>query len=391
MPKSVLSYAHCVREDPVRRGCSISAPRTRIYVSFRRRAALAAAAVKLPHAPVHWLTVQEHFNDLVVATYGRGFWILDDITPLRQLTPQVVGADAHLFAPRPAYRFRNITEPMMMPDDPTEGRNPPDGADINYYLKAAPADAARDAMRLSIADASGQLVRTLPVGKTATAGINRVWWDLRGEPTPDFKLRTSPIDAPEFRVGPDGTRTFPTGGPMSVLVPPGTYTVKLVVGGRTLTAPLVVRKDPNTAGTEADIRAQTSTMLEIHGDLAVVAGLINRAEAVRAQLATLKDVQGDDPAGRAARTAAEALDAKIAGVESHLFNMTATGRGQDFLRTPSQMVEKLLHLADVVSLADFAPTDQQLDVQAKLRKEIAGYRDALSAALESAPEFRIRN
>ena len=174
-------------------------------------------------------------------------------------------------------------------------------------------------------------------------------------------------------------------------MPPGTYTVKLIAGGRTLSAPLVVRKDPNTAGSEADIRAQTKTMLAIRENLAVVTGLINRAEAVRAQLATLVAVQTDDAAGRAARASAEALDAKILAVESHLFNMTSTGRGQDFLRTPGQMVEKLLHLADVVSLADFAPTDQQLEVHAKLTKEIAGYRDGLSATLESAPEFRIKN
>ena len=82
--------------------------------------------------------MQEHFNDLVVATYGRGFWILDDIAPLQQMTPQVLASDAHLFAPRPAYRFRDITAPSTPYDDPTVGENPPYGASINYYLKAAP-------------------------------------------------------------------------------------------------------------------------------------------------------------------------------------------------------------------------------------------------------------
>ena len=131
--------------------------------------------------------------------------------------------------------------------------------------------------------------------------------------------------------------------------------------------------------------------MEIRENLTVVTGLINRAEAVRAQLATLAACRTTTPRGARRAASAEALDAKILAVESHLFNMTSTGRGQDFLRTPGQMVEKLLHLADVVSLADFAPTDQQLEVHAKLTKEIAGYRDGLSATLESAQEFRIRN
>ena len=107
----MLSYAHCVREDPVRRGLLYLGTENGIYVSFDDGDDWQPLQMNLPHAPVYWITVQEHFNDLVIATYGRGFWILDDITPLRQLTPQVISADAHLFTPRPAYRFRAITAP----------------------------------------------------------------------------------------------------------------------------------------------------------------------------------------------------------------------------------------------------------------------------------------
>ncbi len=83
--------------------------------------------------------MQEHFNDLVISTYGRGFWIMDDITALQQMTPEVLAADAHLFPPRPAYRFRVITAPSTPYDDPTVGENPQYGASINYYLKRRPA------------------------------------------------------------------------------------------------------------------------------------------------------------------------------------------------------------------------------------------------------------
>src|SRR5207253_4315875 len=140
----------------------------------------------------------------------------------------------------------SITEPMMMPDDASEGRNPPYGANIDFYLKAAPRDEARDGLKLVIADASGKTVRTLTVGKDAAAGINRVWWDLRTDPTPDIKLRTPPLHVPDFAMNADGTRKFPTGGPLSVLVAPGTYTVRLVGGGAEHAQPLVVRKDPAT-------------------------------------------------------------------------------------------------------------------------------------------------
>jgi hypothetical protein len=295
-----------------------------------------------------------------------------------------VNQNASLFAPRPAYRFRFITEPMTMPDDATEGRNPPYGANIDFYLKTAPksgaptdsdgagssGSAAKAAIKLVIGDASGKTVRTLEV-KEPVAGINRAWWDLRTDPTPEIKLRTPPLYVPDFPMAADGTRKFPTAGPMSVLVPPGTYTVKLVGAGPERTASLTVRKDPNTEGTEPDIAAQTKVMMQIYDDTTTVAKAINAAETVRAQIAQLKARLGDGDAVKGVKASADELDGKIADIESRLFNLTATGRGQDQLRTPSQMVEKLSHLADVVAYADFRPTDSQVEMQAKLAQDIA--------------------
>ena len=105
--------------------------------------------------------------------------------------------------------------------------------------------------------------------------------------------------------------------------------------------------------------------------------LVNQAETMRVQLAQLKTVIGDQEAAKPIAASAEALDKQIVALESRLFNMTATGRGQDMLRMPSQLVEKLLHLADVVSLGDFAPTDQALEVHAKLAKDLSGYREQM--------------
>jgi photosystem II stability/assembly factor-like uncharacterized protein len=381
IPKSVHSYAHCVREDPVKRGLLYLGTENTLYFSPDDGQHWLPLQSGLPHAPVHWLTIQEHFSDLVVATYGRGFWILDDVTPLRTLTAETLGEAVHLFPPRPAYRFRTITEPMTMPDDPTEGRNPPYGANIDFTLKSAPPDEARDAIKIVIADASGKTVRTLAVGKEASAGLNRVWWDLRMDPTGDVVLRTPPAHGLDFRLNADGTRKFPGASTLSVLAPPGVYRVTLTAGGQTRAESLTVRKDPNTAGADHDVAEQTTAMLAIRDNVNAVAAMINVAESVRAQLATWRTVVGGSAAAKDVRAEADKLEQAVLDVESRLFNVTATGRGQDFLRTPGQTMEKLMHLADVVSYADFAPTESQLEVGRKLSGDVARERELLDGVL----------
>src|SRR5581483_332286 len=209
LPKSVHSYAHCLREDPVRKGLLYLGTENGLYFSVDDGAHWLPLQTGLPRAPLHWITVQETFNDLVVATYGRGFFILDDITPLRQLTPAIQSSKAHLFTPRPAYRLRAITEPMTMPDDATEGTNAPDGTPIAFWLSAAPPKDAKEPVTIAIKDEAGDTVRTIEA-KEAHAGINRVWWDLRGEQSADIKPRTPPQYASEFKLETDGTRKFAT-------------------------------------------------------------------------------------------------------------------------------------------------------------------------------------
>ncbi len=179
----MFGYAHCIREDPVRKGLLYLGTENGIYVSFDDGGRWIPLQTNLPHSPVSWMTVQERFHDLVVATYGRGFWILDDITPLQQLDEKVQSSSAYLFNLRPAYRFLVLEEsrlPIYMGEenDPpsTAGHNPPYGASINYYLASAPtAD-----VQIEVSDEEGHLIRTVKGAKQA--GINRVWWDLKYEP-----------------------------------------------------------------------------------------------------------------------------------------------------------------------------------------------------------------
>jgi photosystem II stability/assembly factor-like uncharacterized protein len=368
IPRSMLSYAHVIKEDPVRRELLYLGTENGIYVSFDAGESWQSLQTNMPHAPVYWITVQEHFNDLVIATYGRGFWILDDLTPLQQLAAQVPAGDAQLFPPRAAYRFRDITQDASSTNDPTVGSNPPYGASINYFLKAAPTSD----VTVSIVNAQNQVVRTITA--PPTAGLNRVYWDLQDTPTPPVRLRTSPLYAPDIRVGPDGSRSG--GGQMSLLQPPGTYSVRLSVGGKTVgTEKLEVRKDPNSGGSEADIQEQFKMLTELRRSVDAAANVVNEIELVRGQLVALRQVLEN---AEIMQPAAE-LERKLIEIESNLIEPRTTGRGQDGVRWGSQLLGKFNYLANGLASGDFRPTNQQLDVQKVLDERLRKQRSDLDA------------
>jgi len=321
------------------------------------------------------MVIQEHFNDLVVGTYGRGFWILDDLTPIQQMNQTVRDSSAHLFAPRPAYRFRQGTVPVTMSDDPSAGQNPPYGASISYYLKSAPAGD----VQIKIEDSKGQLVRTLK--GTTTAGLNRVPWNLEGEQTTEVRMRTSPAFAPEIKVGTDGTRSAQGAPRMSILMPPGTYTVKLSVGGTELRQPLIVKKDPHSGGTEADIATQTAMMLELRKDLETGSQMVNQIEVILAQLEKLNETLASGSDSASVKSAAESFEKKLIDIEENLIQRRLTGQGQDTVRWPPKLLTKINYLAGGLASGDFAPTKQQREVQALFKQQMAGLRQRLDDVL----------
>ena len=372
---SPLSYARNIREDPVRPGLLYLGTENALYVSFDDGGSWQSLMTNMPPAPMYWLVVQEHFNDLVVGTYGRGYWLLDDLTPLQQLTPEVAAAEAHLFAPRDAYRFRPVTEPMTMLDDPTQGDDPAYGASINYWL----AEAAEDSVSLQVVDAAGATVRTLK--GPSKAGINRVQWDLRGEPSTRIKMRTKPLYADWVELGKDRTRN--AGGRISVLAPPGTYTVTLEAAGQTFNQELTVLKDPNSEGSEADIAAQTAMLLGLRDDMNTTADVINRIELIRRQIYDLKAlVKGRDD-GEETAAAVDSLDSKLVAVEERLIQLRQTGTGQDGVRWPVKVAGRLGYLAGTVAVADFPPTDQQRAVHQILKQRLQQAQQDLDAILQT--------
>ena len=374
--ESPLSYVRNIREDPVRPGLLYLGTENALYVSFDDGENWQSLQNNLPPAPMYWIVVQEQFNDLVVGTYGRGFWILDDITPLQQLTPEVTASAAHLFRPRPAYRFRPITAPMAMFDDPSAGENPPYGASLNYWLAEAP----EDSVTITIANEAGDTIRNLK--GPHEAGINRVWWDLRGEPSTEIKLRTKPLYADWVDLGEDRWRPAPRGR-ISVLLPPGTYTVTLEVGNEEYSRELQVLKDPNTEGTEDDIRLQTEMLLDIRSDMNAAAGTIDGIEWIRRQLYDLNAVLEERGGNDEVVAASKELDERLIGIEENLIQLKLTGTGQDAVRWPAMLVGGLGHLANGVAVGDFPPTDQEREVHRLLKERLERYRGELDEVLRT--------
>jgi photosystem II stability/assembly factor-like uncharacterized protein len=370
IPKSMLSYAKVIYEDPKRRGMLYVGTENAIYVSFDDGELWQPLQNDLPHAPVSGIVVQEHFDDLVISTYGRGFWIMDDIGALRELTPNVLAKDAHLFTVRPAYRFRPITAPSTTYDDPTTGQNPEYGASINYYLKAA----ATAAPKVTILDDKGTVVRTL--NGPQSAGINRIHWDLRYEPSAEVRLRTSPMYAPHIVPGPNG-RVAPGTSTLAILAPPGNYTVKLTVGGTDYTQPLVVRKDPNSGGTEGDIAAQTAALMAVRNDLNQAADAVHRIESARVQIDAIARTVDDSTVRRAAGT----LTQQLMDLEMNLVDLRLTGGGQDGVRFAAKLISKLGYLANGMAGSDHKPTDQHVEVQGILDRELRTHLTTLDGLI----------
>jgi photosystem II stability/assembly factor-like uncharacterized protein len=397
IPHSMLSYAHCVREDPFRKGLLYLGTENALYVSFDDGKNWQPLQTGLPHAPVYWIATQERFHDLVLATYGRGFWILDDLTPLEQFTPEVLASDAYLFAPRDAYRLRPIEQPMAVSYDPTAGRNPPYGAPINFWLKSKLGEKER--VRITISDTGGKVVRQLdcnppkPEGEGAEArhagpggggdfgephtppceakpGINRVWWDLRSERSTQVRLKTPPLYAPDVPLGPEGWRPAPAVRRIAVLAPPGTYMVKMEAGGKEFVQKLTVLKDPHSTGSEGDIEAQTNLVAALRDQMSALGETVNEIESVRAQLANLKKELGTGETAQAIKKAFDDLADKLASIEGNLLQLKLTGRGQDSVRWAPKVLQKISYLASqVAASADFPPTTQQVAVQQELRQQ----------------------
>ena len=258
------AYVHAVREDPIRKGLLYAGTETGVYVSFNDGELWQPLQLNLPVTAVRDLVVKG--NDLVVATHGRSFWILDDISPLRELNSETAAANVHLFRPATAIRIRkNVAHDTPLPPETPAGKNPPAGAIIDYALQSVPAGE----VTLEIIDSAGVMVRKYssndprskldetqsfptywfnpPAPLSKNVGLNRLVWDLRYERPQALRYGYSIAAA----FGEDAIMV-----PEGPLALPGVYQVRLTVDGRSYTAPLEVKMDPRVKISPLALRQQ---------------------------------------------------------------------------------------------------------------------------------------
>ncbi|MFZ3215888.1 MAG: hypothetical protein WA192_07505 [Candidatus Acidiferrales bacterium] len=307
--------ARVVREDPIRKGLLYAGTENALYVSFDDGDHWQSLQLNFPATDVRDLAV--HGDDLVAATYGRGLWILDDVTPLRQAGPEIAGASSYLLKPEPAVRVRydNDQETPLPPEEPT-AKNPPDGAIIDYFLKSAPTNP----LTLEIHDSQGKVVRRFtsltppadntpknvpdywfgPIAHLSTnVGLNRFVWDLRYEPpqTLNFSYYGGLLDYIEYTISghalPADTPREQTLGPLAV---PGQYTIFLIGNGSLMKQSLTITLDPRVHVSQADLEAQLLAGKRIDAGLAASTKAFQSIANLRAAIANRLKTLGVKPA-----------------------------------------------------------------------------------------------
>ena len=361
------SFVRAVRQDPKKRSLLYAGTEGGVYISFNDGADWRPFKLNLPSTPVHDLVVKD--DDLVVATHGRAFWILDDITPLRQFNDDLLQKSTHLYTPGPAYRIQ-AGETGERHASKRTGQNPAAGAVIDFYLKD---ELKKDIeTKVEILDASGKTIRKYSSNETKMleeppdpddkkpekeikpeAGLNRFVWDLRYEEAhrvPGYYLW-------EYSGG--------ARGPVAV---PGQYQVRLTVGSETQTVPLEVKLDPRVKVSQEELVQQFNMQMQLHDALNSVYDAVNQIQDVRSQVAGLKRRLPENASTKSIASSADDLEKKLVAVRDTLVNLTISAN-EDSLAYPPQLDARLAYLNMDIATADSAPTQAEQMQFEKLKKQ----------------------
>ncbi len=358
------SFVHAVREDTVKRGLLYAATETGVFVSFDDGRHWQSLQLNLPRSPVHDMVVKG--DDLVIATHGRAFWILDDVTPLRQVAQAQAARGFYLYTPQAAY---HLYYPDAVDSRPPVGQNPPAGALIDYYLPSAPAGV----VAMDIFDDKGNLVRHLTSAKStrheqpqewpdlvqptdtlpAQQGMNRFVWNLR---------YNDPTQIPgAFYVG------LAPRGPIAL---PGKYTVKLTYNGQTQSVPLVIVPDPRVKGPLTGLQQKFALDMQVYHDLDALHRAVNDIRAAKSEIAAAIKKNS------ALATEGNALIQKMGGIEGQLMQVNMKGSEAN-LNFPGMLNEQIYSFGSILEDSDTAPNAEEIelskDLHARLGVQLADW------------------
>lgn len=405
-------FTRVIREDPERRGLLFAGTETSLYVSFDDGEQWQTLQLNLPVVPIHDLAIKD--SDLIAATHGRSFWVLDDITPLRHISEQIEQSTAHLFSPRPTIRFMTIGGFSQVPNNGRysrkagvttinarreekpngerfdrnldAGQNPPNGVIVTYYLKEKPAGE----VKLVFSDMHGEEIKSFsseeppaeaePNGAkknskksgnkaprvSKEAGTNRFVWNMRyPDPT---KMTDGFMGADNALVGP--------------IVSPGTYQARLIVGDQNWTVSFEVQKDPRVSASQRDLDDQRDLLLRIRDRLSETHEAITLIRETRTQVEQWERRTQGREGHEAIAAAAKTVQEKLTAVEEELVQVKARTR-QDNLNHPAKINSKISALTGVVASADAAPTEQAYKLLEHLTAQLQGHLQALQTCLET--------
>ena len=360
-----------VREDPVRPGLLYAGTEREVYVSFDAGDHWQSLRLNMPATSIRDLVIKD--DDVVVGTHGRSFWILDDVTPLRQLDGDVAAFDAHLFAPQDAWRVRwNMNTDTPLPPEEPAGQNPPDGAIINYSLRAA----ASGPVTLEILDAASHVVRRYsseddpeplpddvnfptswirpPRVLSADAGMHRFVWDLHYTPpavdSVRYPIAAIPGDTPRTPLGP--------------WVLPGEYVAQLDVNGQVLRQRFRVKMDPRVTTPADDLQRQFTWSMQLYAEMNRSAEALREIGALRAQLADRRE-----------RVSDAAVAVAIAALDDDVATLQGTGGGFGFATAGGEPSLRLVAAQDaslyrIIQRVDVAPATQVVDEAERLSETL---------------------
>jgi hypothetical protein len=357
-------YSWVIREDPVRPDLLYAGTETGAYVSFDAGASWQSLQRNLPPVIVMQMLVKD--DDLVVATHGRGFWILDNISSLRAITPEIASAPVHLFEVVPA--IRQPRGGSGWTGSPDAARNPPKGVMIEYHLAQ---EATREVM-FTITEAGGEIIRQFSSkskgrrSPSTKAGMNRFYWDMRYPGT----------QMPAAAGALDGFISIDYSPPSSPTAPPGRYIARLSVDGQDYEQPFEIRKDPRIKASDADLRAQFDLMVDIQYRYSEVADTVLRIREVRAKLAGNRAELPED-----SRIKVDGILEQFRQIEG-ILTIWVGSQAHPMMWSPPGLTEKLSSLSGAVGGAYAKPTKSMYAVFEDLSKRFDDQRNRLNQLIE---------